>query len=201
MKKLTIFLAAIASFELVLLSPLAKDKHLRFQYTQTLARWLAKAHHPNAVFLGDSLTAGGLNFNDWRDVNLGSNGLQTYQIAAGLKIADKFQPVRISVLAGMNDAIRGPLDEAQLHSSWRAICADPRVVVTLPPPTGVDEFNQRLDMVRDIIRAECTARPLIVIEGLADASGRLRPGISDDGVHPGEDFYSRWRDQLARAGI
>ena len=56
-------LAMLLAVETALLVPLAYREYLRFIYTQTLAKWAAKGVPPNAVFIGDSVTAGGRGFN------------------------------------------------------------------------------------------------------------------------------------------
>lgn len=194
-------LAVLAAGELLLLLPLAKDEHLRFAYTQTLARWAAKVRHPQTVFLGDSVMAGGMSFNHLLDINLGSNGLQTYQIAAAIEKANALSPDRIVVMAGTNDAIEGPIDRDEITALWRRMCADKRLIVTLPPPTAVTIFNDRLDQIRGIIVRECRSRPVIAVHGFADSRGRLPADATVDGVHPTRAFYLQWARQLAALGV
>lgn len=89
--------------------PYPYQPNLRFNYVQTLSRWFAKAVPPNTVFIGDSITSAGMQFNSLRSINLGSSGLQTYQIAGQLEKARSFEPRHISVMAGTNDAGETPI--------------------------------------------------------------------------------------------
>lgn len=187
--------------EAVLLAPVLYDVDLRFAYTQTLARWLSKAVAPNTVFIGDSLTAGGRNFNDLRDINLGSNGLQTYQIAANMTKALTFAPRHVAIMAGTNDAIEGPIDEAEITRLWRTICAQPKIVVTKVTPTASDELNSRIDEINRIIGVECKGRPIIDLGLLAGPNGKVQPRYTADGVHPSSAAYATWRAALRRYGI
>lgn len=183
------------------LVPLVKDAYLQVAYAQTLARWLSKVRHPDTVFVGDSITAGGGFFNDWRDINLASNGLQLYQIAAAVDGAGKLSPGRIAVMAGTNDAFEGPIDIAEQTRLWQHICSDSRVVVTLPPPTRIDDINARLSLIRPVVRSQCAARPMIEIADVADSTGKLRADMTEDGVHPTKPYYSRWRAALRTLAI
>ena len=191
----------LCAIEAALLLPVAYSPSLRFDYQQTLARWGAKFVHPNTVFLGDSLMAGGRTFNGWRDINYGSNGLQTFQIAAQMPKARAHKPRHIVVMAGTNDAIEGPIDLAAQRRLWSEMCRDPRVVVTLAPVTQDDSLNRRIEQINALARQECRARRIVTLDELADAHGRLKPEFSVDGVHPSPAAYTIWRGKLSRLGI
>ena len=159
--------------ESALLFPIAYQPNLRFNYVQTLSRWFAKAVPPNTVFIGDSITSAGMQFNSLRSINLGSSGLQTYQIAGQLEKARSFKPRHISVMAGTNDAGEGPIDRAELVGLWKQICAEPKIVVTLPTPTSFAPLNQRIAEIDQIILSVCAKNRVIDLRKLADKNGML----------------------------
>lgn len=198
MNRLVILLVVIES---ALLAPIAYSPYLRFDYTQTLARWLAKAVPPETVFIGDSITAAGRSFNDPRTINLGSNGLQTYQIAENLPKALAYSPRHIAIMAGTNDAGEGEIDVAELTGLWRKICAEPKIVVTRPPPTTIAEFNPRIARIGAIIAAECKDRPVIGLERFAGNDGKLMPKYTIDGVHLSDGALAIWKAELAKLGV
>ena len=195
------FAIAVIVIESALLAPIAYSPYLRFEYTQTLARWLAKAVPPETVFIGDSITAAGRSFNDPRTINLGSNGLQTYQIAANLDKARAYSPRHIAIMAGTNDAGEGPIDLAELTGLWRTICAEPKIVVTRPPPTVISDYNPRLAQIDEIISAECSERPVIDLRRLAGKDGKVLPKYTIDGVHLSDEALAIWKAELARLGV
>ena len=191
----------LVAVESALLAPIAYSPYLRFDYTQTLARWLAKAVPPDTVYVGDSITAAGRSFNDVRSINLGSNGLMTRQIAGNIPKASSFSPRHIAIRAGTNDAGDGPIDAARLAAEWRNICADPRIVVTKPTPTASLELNARLVQIDAIISAECKDRTVIDLRRLAGKDGRALPRYTIDGIHPSDEALAIWRSELEKHGI
>ena len=197
-RTLVIIVIAVQS---TLLAPIAYSPYLRFDYTQTLARWLAKAVPPETVFIGDSITAAGRSFNDIRSINLGSNGLQTYQIAANVEKARAYSPRHIAIMAGTNDAGEGPIDPVELSELWRTICAEPKVVVTKPTPTTMDDLNARLKQIDAIISAECKDRLVIDLARLAGKDGKIQLRYTDDGVHLSDEALAIWRAELGKRGI
>ena len=107
-------IALTLAVESVLLFPIAYQPNLRFDYIQTLSRWFAKAVPPDTVFIGDSITSSGMQFHNFRSINLASSGLQTYQIAGQLEKARSFGPKHIAIMAGMNDALKRPIDREEI---------------------------------------------------------------------------------------
>ena len=194
-------LALALIVESALLFPIAYQPNLRFNYVQTLSRWFAKAVPPNTVFIGDSITSAGMQFNSLRSINLGSSGLQTYQIAGQLEKARSFKPRHISVMAGTNDAGEGPIDRAELVGLWKQICAEPKIVVTLPTPTSFPPLNQRIAEIDQIIQSVCAKNRVIDLRKLADKNGMLEPKYSLDGVHLSPEAHTIWRTELRRYGI
>lgn len=185
----------------VVILPLVGSEYLRFIYAQTVARWAAKAVPPDTVYIGDSVTAGGRLFNDARDINLGSNGLQTFQIAAMLPTALALSPRHVVVMAGTNDAVEGPIDAAELVGLWRTICAEPKVVVTLVSPTTSGLLNARIAQLNGIARSQCAGRTIIDLSALADKDGRIRPQYTVDGTHLSPAGNAVWKAKLRRMGI
>jgi hypothetical protein len=179
---------AIAVLLALALVPVAVNSHLRNTYRQTLAHWLSKVVPPPTVFIGDSIMTGGMWFDDLRNINLASNGLVTEQIAGNLKLAQAYNPKRIVVMAGMNDAIRG-FDPEKIGSLWAGLCGDPKVVAVLVTPTKHDDINRRIDQINHIIVETC--RKTISLD-LADDSGQIKPEYALDGVHIGPNAYEIW---------
>ena len=195
-------LVALAlAVESVLLFPIAYQPNLRFDYIQTLSRWFAKAVPPETVFIGDSITSAGMQFHDFRTINLGSAGLQTYQVVQQLEKARSFNPRHIAIMAGMNDAGEGPIDRAELVGLWKQICAEPKIVITLPPPTSFDELNQRLAEINEIILTTCPKSRIIDLRRLAHKDGKVLPKYTEDGVHISPEAHAIWRSELRKFGI
>ena len=184
-----------------LLIPFAKDEYLRFQWIQVLAKWSAHFIRPDTVFVGDSITASGRTFNNWRDINLGGSGLETHQIKSVLTVADHWHPHRISIMAGTNDASRAAIDAPSIRADWQEICTRENLVITLPPPTIDPAMNARLDEIRAIVRDACPGKPMIDLSFMADATGRIQTRYQADGIHLSPEGVSLWKQALAHAGI
>jgi hypothetical protein len=186
--KAVVWLLLIALIAVLL--PVAINHHLRNVYRQTLAHWLSKAVPPPTVFIGDSITAGGQWFDDIRNINLGSNGLATYQIAGTLTVAQTYRPKRIVIMAGINDAVRG-FDPDKIRDLWEKICKEPVITVTLVTPTKDDDLNRKIDQINNIIIEKCQGKPILKLD-LADESGRLRSEFQLTGVSLGPKAYESW---------
>lgn len=170
--------------------PVAANFHLRNVYRQTLAHWLSKVFPPPTVFIGDSIMTGGMWFDDVRNINLAANGLLTYQIAQYLPKARAYNPQRIVIMAGMNDALYGT-DLSQLPGLWKEICAEPKIVVTLVTPSKQDDANRRIEQINHIVSEACQGHLILALD-VADDSGRLKPEFALDSVHLNEKGYERW---------
>lgn len=191
MKALTLILA-------LALAPVAVNSHLRNVYRQTLAHWLAKVSPPPTVFIGDSIMTGGMWFDDIRNINLAANGLETHQIVKYLGAARAYNPSRIVVMAGMNDAIQ-KTDLAKLKPLWETICAEPKVVVTLVTPSANDDLNHRIEQINLLIFETCQGRRIVALD-LADDGGRLRSEFAADTIHLNEKGYEQWITALRSHG-
>ena len=194
-------LALTLAVESALLFPVAYQPNLRFDYIQTLSRWFAKAVPPETVFIGDSIISSGMQFHSLRTINLGSSGLQTYQVVELLPKARSFRPQHIAIMAGTNDAGEGPIDREELIGLWKQICAEPKIVITLPTPTAIDYLNQRIDQIDQIILGVCTKNKIINLRQLADGKGKIYPKYTVDGVHLSPEAHAIWRSELRRFGI
>lgn len=185
------------------LLPILVNEYLRFTYLQTLAHWQSKLISPPVVFVGDSITAGGRSFNDGSGINLATNGLQTYQIAAGIDGALAYHPEHIVVMVGTNDAIEGPINYEELVGLWTQICTEPSVVVTLAPPSRDKEITARVDEANAIALEICThlGRPVLTLDVLRGSDGLIQPQYTSDGTHLTEAAYQVWRDKLEELGI
>jgi lysophospholipase L1-like esterase len=172
------------------LVPVAANHHLRNVYRQTLAHWLSKVVPPPTVFIGDSITAGGQWFDDVRNINLAANGLLTDQIVKYLGQAKAYNPRRIAIMAGANDASRG-FDPNKIRELWETICKEPSIIITLVSPSRDDEVNRRIDQINRIAMDSCPGKPVITLD-IGDDNGRLRPEFTVDGVHLGPKAYERW---------
>jgi hypothetical protein len=190
--KAIVFILSVALVAIVF--PLAANHHLRNAYRQTLAHWLSKAVPPPTVFIGDSIMNGGMWFDDVRNINLAANSLTTDQIAMRLGAARAYNPKRIVIMAGVNDAIRG-FDAEKIRGLWETICKEPTLVVTLATPSIHDDLNLRINQINRIIVDTCPGTVITTLD-VADEHGRLRPEYSLDGLHLGPRGYDRWITQL-----
>lgn len=186
---------ALALILALALAPVAVNHHLRNVYRQTLAHWFAKIVPPPTVFIGDSIMTGGMWFDDLRNINLAANGLLTHQIVKYLPTARAYNPRRIVIMAGMNDAIQ-ETDLDRVRPLWETICKEPKIVVTLVTPSIHDDLNRRIEQVNHMISETCQGRPVVALD-VADDGGRLRPEFSLDGIHLNARGYERWIARLA----
>jgi len=104
-------------------------------------------------------------------------------------------------MAGTNDAIASPLDVSQLNQLWATMCTEPKLVVTLAPPTRSKLLNARIAEINAIARQHCQSRPIVDLDVLADEDGLLDKRYTVDGVHFSEDAYEIWRTKLTSVGI
>ena len=138
-------------------------------------------------------------FNRMDTVNLGSNGLTTEQITKGLGGIQKYNPEHVVIMAGTNDAaLPGPIDEPGLRRSWRLVLSDPRVIVTIAPPTRFPEMNVKLLRINTIVKEEAMSagRQIVELPELRGADGLLPSRFTEDGVHPLPQAYSYWIQRL-----
>lgn len=185
------------------LLPLLVNSYLQFTYRETIANWIAKVVHPNAVFIGDSITASGRLFNSARTINLGTNGAHTFQIAAMIKSANAYSPNHIVIMAGTNDAIRGEIDLAEMTGLWDEITREQRIVITLVPHTKIKALNARIDKLNAIARAAANKRhrPVLSLAELTGPDGLIQDRYTVDGVHLTPAALAIWNAKLRGLGI
>jgi hypothetical protein len=180
------------------LAPVAINQQLRRTYEQTLSHWRSKITRPDRVIIGDSLAAGGGDFGHFGDINLGVSGMVTEEIAAQMRTAQAYHPRHIVVIAGINDIFLNIDDPARLTPPWRAMLADPAVIVTLIPPTRNTSFNARIDRLNTMIStlARQSHRKVIAIPGITGPDGLRLPESTVDNVHLSPSAYDKWRAAL-----
>lgn len=104
-------------------------------------------------------------------------------------------------MAGTNDAGEGPIDRAELAGLWKLICAEPKIIITLPTPTADDEMNQRITEIDEIILSACPKNHIIDLRQLADKNGKILSKYTLDGVHLSPEAHTIWRSELRRYDI
>jgi lysophospholipase L1-like esterase len=192
--RLVVLLAcAYASVATAVVIPFAINPTLRSEYFRLLAHWRAKVEPPSYVFIGDSITAGGgvwgwrLGYDPLSAINLGQNGLVTWQIANQALDAARYRPRMIVVMAGTNDAIH-PVDRDELTKAWdrifKTIGRIP-IIVTLPPMTNSSELNVRIKEIDEIVRSAALSHSAKIIDLNGDIApnGVIEPRYTVDGVH------------------
>ena len=153
-------------------------------------------------------------FFGWNAANFGWGGDTTQNILWRLANGelDDVHPKLIVLLAGTNNVSSADLSNpdaaaADIAGGIRAIVTDVRarapratIVLTAIFPRSdnpalmpvIDRINRTLATVAD----GKTVRFLTINDRLVDASGRLRPGMMHDGLHPALPAYEIWADAL-----
>jgi lysophospholipase L1-like esterase len=152
------------------------------------------------------------NFFGWNAGNFGWGGDSTQNILWRLENGelDGVNPKAIVILAGTNNVGNRAGDDARIADVARGVAAIVRVCQEKAPeatiiltaifprndnlavmPT-INAINARLAELADGKRV----RFLNVNDQLADASGRLHPGMMPDGLHPSVQGYQIWADGL-----
>lgn len=195
------------------------------RYAELDARMGApQATKPRVVFMGDSITdAWRLNeyFPDRDFVNRGISGQTTPQMLGRMEpdvIA--LQPSAVLILAGTNDLARGTplsiIESNLIAMASMAECHKIHVILStvLPVSDYHKDVNPAFEMTRqrppELIRALNTWMQtfcgqhnytfLDYYSDMVDAAGRLKPDLSEDGLHPNAMGY-RIMAPLALAAI
>ena len=168
---------------------------------------------PRVVFLGDSITDGWrLNeyFPDRDFVNRGISGQITGQMLGRMKpdVGD-LHPAAVLILAGTNDLARG-ISLGTIESNLTAICdlADfYKIKVILATVLPVSDYHKDVnpafemtrqrppELIRSLnnwIQSFCTQRNYTFLDyysEMVDASGRMKPDLAEDGLHPNSSGY------------
>jgi len=152
------------------------------------------------------------NFFGWNAADFGWGGDTTQNILWRLRNGelDGVNPKVIVLLAGTNNIAVGKSDGAKIADVARGIHAileefhrrAPATTIVLTAifprndnPTAnatIDEINRRIEGFADGRRV----RFLNVNSGLADANGKLFPGMTIDNLHPAARGYQVWADAL-----
>ncbi|MFG0289218.1 MAG: SGNH/GDSL hydrolase family protein [Rhodopirellula sp. JB044] len=184
------------------------DVHFRQHLFNYCIRQSNKIRPPKYVFVGDSITAGGLNWG-WRlDRNLvaatsfGLHGYQANQLVGSVKSGTALRPKFFHLLVGTNDALaQKPV--AEFSRDFRTLVelvakSNATLVVTLVPYQGdaaQTELIQSHNAEIATLQYEFNFRtvdlnPVIAPEGV------LLPQYSDDGIHFTPDAYNVWIERL-----
>ncbi|RHW19316.1 GDSL family lipase [Sphingomonas gilva] len=205
---------------------LREDYGHLFRYRDENAAVLAAGAPVGIVFMGDSITQG------WHEkrpdffkagrVGRGISGQTTPQMLVRFQpdVID-LKPSVVHIMAGTNDIAgnTGPMTEEATRDNFRAMTAlakanGSRVILASIPPAGAFPWRPGLDVKAPIASlnrwlksyaAEVDATWIDYHPALADASGAMKPGMADDGVHPtpaGYDAMERvLAPVLARMGV
>jgi lysophospholipase L1-like esterase len=181
------------------LLPVAVNAHLRKTYADTLLYWSAKVKSPDWVFIGDSITAGGGDFGSFDAINLANPGTTSQTVAETLANAEALHPRHIFAMAGVND-IRLGIPQQRTLAAWQKMMADPRVVVTLLPPTADPNLNKSVASLNAQLArmAARRNRQVISIGNLASPQGTIEPRYTTDGLHLTSAAYEQWKAELKR---
>jgi lysophospholipase L1-like esterase len=152
------------------------------------------------------------NFHGWNAGNFGWGGDTTQNTLWRLKNGelDGVNPKVIVILAGTNNVGPRGGDDALVEDVARGVAAivaacqskapEAKIILTAIFPRNdnmaamptINAINARLAKIGDGQRV----RFLNVNDKLADESGRLRPGMMPDGLHPAVAGYQVWADGL-----
>ena len=189
---------------------LAVNAHSRFVLLEMATHYRARLGGLDAVFMGDSLTAGGRNWG-WRMNhsplgcrNLAGSGYTARQIQAQAQQSLTYKPRSVFVLAGTNDILQDReipaviSDFRGIIETLRAGTPPPRIVVTLMPQTQagdkaglVTQFNESLRQLCQNYQIEMVdLNPQIAPQGV------LLQEFTTDGVHFSESAYDYWASSL-----
>ncbi len=153
------------------------------------------------------------NFHGWNAANFAWGGDNTHNILWRLQNGelDGVSPKVIVLQAGTNNLPwQGPANEATVEDVVAGIKAiigefqkrvpDATIVLTalFPRPQNkaiapaIEEINERIAKLADGEKI----RFLNINHKLVDSSGKLRPGVSSDGLHLNEPGYEIWAEAL-----
>ena len=200
------------------------DQNSQIAHQQLLDK--AKRGRIDVYFLGDSIVRrwGALdypellanwteNFHGWNAANFGWGGDRTEHILWRIEHGelDAVNPKVIVLLAGTNNVGAHPRDERTIAEIARGVQAivercrakapDATIILTAILPRNdniavmptIDRLNGRLAAIADGTRI----RFLNINGRLADAGGRLRPGVTlPDKLHLSVRGYQIWADAL-----
>ena len=158
------------------------------------------------VFLGDSITEGGL-WEEWfpgeHSVNRGIGGETSVQVLERIDgtIND---PAAVFLLIGTNDLTLGysiPViakNVERVVARVRALAPHAQVIVQSVMPRGARWKHSvlRLNAALADVADRCAARYIDLWPALSDSDGALRPGMTIDGLHLTGPGYKAWVHEL-----
>jgi lysophospholipase L1-like esterase len=152
------------------------------------------------------------NFFGWNAANFGWGGDRTENILWRLENGelDGVNPKVIVLLAGTNNVSTQPGDDAKVAAITRGIKAIIDLCLAKAPNatiivTGIFPRNDNIAVMPEIDRINANVarfadgkriRYLNINAKLADAGGKLFPGMMPDGLHPTLPGYQIWADAL-----
>lgn len=169
------------------------------------------------VFVGDSITQGGRwaeLFGNPSIVNRGIGGNTTTDLLGRIDTIHALDPRTLFLMIGINDLNVG-LTRAEtfanlgrLFDGFDRNLPDTEIYVQSVLPVN-DQWWKEIDpadieAINERLAAESTARGYRFVDlrpAFVDADGKLRPDLSNDGIHLLGAGYLAWREEFRRLGI
>ena len=164
------------------------------------------------VFLGDSITDGG----EWAEltenpkcINRGISGDTSWGVLIRLDEVTESEPVKVFLMIGTNDLARGkPVAEvrdkiAEILDAIGKETPSTKVYLQSVLPTIESlaplYLNDRINSLNEQLKVLAAARGAVWIDLAArfkDESGKLKAGLTDDGLHLNGEGYVLWRSLI-----
>lgn len=165
------------------------------------------------VFVGDSITAGGL----WGEIfpgtgarNRGIGGDTTEDVLARIGQVHALRPEKLFLMIGINDLNRG-VPRAETFANLRALfdgfdaqLPDTEIFVQSVLPVNedwrIEVAAADLDAVNEHLAREARTRGYTFVDlwpVFAGPDGKLLRPLSNDGIHLVGKGYAQWRDAIA----
>lgn len=164
------------------------------------------------VFLGDSITDGG----EWAEltenpkcINRGISGDTSWGVLIRIDEVTESKPVKVFLMIGTNDLARGkPVAEvrdkiAEILDAIGKQTPSTKVYLQSVLPTIESlaplYLNDRINSLNEQLKVLATARGAVWIDLAArfkDESGKLKTGLTDDGLHLNGEGYILWRSLI-----
>lgn len=191
-----------------LIGKFVEDRFMRPSRDMKASQFEELVPEPGAiVFLGDSITEGGLWhewFPDKRVVNRGIDGDTTQGVLDRLRAVSAGEPSKVFLLIGTNDlSLRAKPEEiaeraGRIVDRIREDSPNTEVVVQSVMPRHL-KFRDRIQDVNKRYRELAEQRGLRYIDlwpALADDEGALRSALTRDNLHLGGAGYRAWVEVL-----
>ncbi len=168
-----------------------------------------KGHRCQALFAGDSMTAGLRAYMTEGNVNLGLGGETAAGMVRRLDFICDMAPDRIFLMAGINDLLHGDGSERVANRIFSVLdrlteCNEARVYLQSVIPvsaavSGSGSVNERVMVLNEVLRKGARVHGAVFIDvttALADSSGALRDALTSDGLHLSKAGYEQWVSRL-----